>query len=431
MSSLYYSSTSNRISTLPSGSSPMLSQESNVRILRPRRASPEQSIRPTRAEVNLAALKHNFHVLEQAAGHAQVWAVLKADAYGHGAPAVARTLERAGVQCIAVALLEEAIELRNAGIKCSILVMGGCYEQAYQELLEHRLTPVVYHQEHIKKLARAVEFYNHSQRTYKPLQVHLKIDTGMGRLGVTLNELDSILECTKTYSNIEIEGVMTHFACADVEGFSGSESMYDQLYRFQSALQKIQRYGYKPRFTHAANSAALFRSLREKFPIDLRFDAVRPGIALFGVTPCSDFMSPQFQLKPTLRLRSEIVSLRTLEPGLCVGYGSTWRSSRRSCIATIPMGYADGLPRSLSNQGVVLIHGRRAPIVGAISMDMCSIDVTDISAAQLHDEVVFLGEQKGLLGYDVISAEEIAKTANLIPWDVLTSISRRVPRFYI
>lgn len=393
-------------------------------MLRPRRAAPEAAVRPTRAEIDLAALRHNLRAIRRVAGSSRVWSVLKADGYGHGASAVARTLERAGVDGVAVALLEEGIELRDAGIRAPILVMGGYYGDAYEELLAHDLVPVVYHEGHFDALARATRTRGLSDRVH----VHLKVDTGMGRLGVSPNELANLLEYGKSFPQIEIDGLMTHFACADAAGEEGRNSISEQLELFEQARATVAAYGIKPRYVHGANTAALLRA-----DIDARLDAVRPGIALFGVAPGSADDRVAIELRSTLKLRSEIVALRTIEAGAGIGYGSTWRASRKSIIATVPVGYADGLPRSISEgraRGAMLVRGKRAPIVGVLSMDLATIDVTEIAGARLRDEVVALGAQRGPLGEDTITVEELAREASLIPWDVMTSISRRVPRFY-
>jgi alanine racemase len=219
---------------------------------------------------------------------------------------------------------------------------------------------------------------------------------------------------------------MTHFACADVEGGVADESLAEQLVRFDAAIARVRRAGHQPKHRHAANSAALLRGGLE----GARLDAVRPGIALFGVAPLGAASRVAIDLRPTMRVRSEIVSLRTIEAGDSVGYGSTFRASRTTTVATVPIGYADGLPRALSNVGEMLVRGRRAKIVGAVSMDLAALDVTDVAGVSMRDEVVALGEQRGPLGNDAITVEEIASKAGIIAWDVMTSISRRVPRFY-
>jgi alanine racemase len=392
-----------------------------VRVLRPRRAAPADAVRPTRAEVNLAHLRHNLRVLERAAASGtptrpQLWGVLKADAYGHGAPAVARTLERAGIPGLCVALLEEAIELREAGIRIPILVMGGYYgprREGLEEIVARDLTPVVYDAGEVERLASMVRFEG-----YGRVGVHLKVDTGMGRLGAAPAELPGVLEALARHPEVRLDGLMTHLACADADDL---EDTQEQLRRFQCVEQQTRAAGLSPRMRHAANSAAFLR-----LPTS-RLDLVRPGVALFGVEPRAG-LAPE--LKPVIRVRSEIVAIRTVQKGERIGYGHTWEAERPSVVATVPMGYADGLSRQLSNRGSALVHGGRAPIAGTVSMDLTMLDVTGIPGARVGDEVVFLGQQEGALGREVISAAEIAELTGTIPWEVLTSISRRVPRFY-
>jgi alanine racemase len=402
-----------------------LDQPPELRLIRPHRAAPADAARVTRAEINLAYVRHNLHELRACLraeeAPAKIWAVLKADGYGHGARAVATTLEHAGVDGLCVALLEEGIELREAGVRCPVLVMGGYYgrfRDGLEALVEHRITPVVYDAEQIEALASTVRYMRR-----EPIRVHLKVDSGMGRLGVRPNELASIASLAGV-RELEVEALMTHLACAD--SHEGLEVVDAQLDLFDRATEELRGMGIAPSLRHAANSAAMLRSRRA------RYDIVRPGIAIFGVHPCSEKMpSPStLNLKPAMRVISEIVALRDLPAGTSIGYGHTWTAERASRIATIPMGYADGLHRSLSNRGEVLVCGKRAPIVGTVSMDLTMIDVTDIPPATLRDEVVIVGEQRGPLGLDSIGAAEIAARTDTISWEFLTSISRRVPRFY-
>ncbi len=384
------------------------------RVLRPQRALPSETVRPTRAEINLANLRHNLRVLQRVSGGAEVSCVLKADGYGHGSKAVARTLERAGATRMCVALLEEGIELRQAGIRLPILVMGGHYARAWGELLRYDLTPVIHEPGQLVELAEEVR-YSGSPR----VDIHVKIDTGMARLGVQPKDVDVLAEALlRRRAELHLAGVMTHFACAD----SGDEETIDaQLDIFDAACARLSARGVQIPMRHAANSAALIRSARS------RLDAVRPGIALFGVAPQVGWLP---ELRPVMRVQSEVVALREIEVGMTVGYGATWSATRPSRIATLPMGYADGLSRGLSGKGHVLVRGRRAPIIGVVSMDMTMVDVTDTPGVQVGDEVVIMGGQKGALGEDRIDANELAAHLGTIPWEVLTNISRRVPRFY-
>ena len=394
-----------------------------VRVLRPRRAAPADAVRPTRAEVNLAHLRHNLRVVGRAVTAAsgaapEIWGVLKADGYGHGAPAVARTLERAGIAGLCVALLEEAIELRAAGILTPILVMGGLHglrRDGIEELVDNALTPVVYEAGQIERIAAFARF-----EAQAPIKVHLKVDTGMGRLGVPKEEIDSVLDLLAGSPEVKLDGLMTHFACADAADL---EATREQLRAFHAIERRAASMGLVPRVRHAANSAATLR-----LP-EARLDLVRPGIALFGVSPC-EHDGHAGELKPVMKVRTEIVALRSLRVGEHIGYGHTWKAERPSVIATVPMGYADGLSRGLSNRGHALVRGRRVPIAGAVSMDLTMLDVTDIPGARLGDEAVFLGPQEGPLGKDSLGAAEVAAHTGAIPWEVLTSISRRVPRFY-
>lgn len=400
------------------------------KVVRPRLASPSEAARSTRAEINLAHVRHNLRELEVCLREgatdgrpARIWGVLKADAYGHGARALATTLERAGIAGLCVALLEEGIELRNAGIRCPILVMGGYYgrrRDGIEALISHDLTPVAYDAEQLDGLARTLRYLERPG----PLDVHLKIDTGMARLGAVPTELPALLARLGETRELRLGGLMTHLACADDEAWEPTRA---QLVAFDVATEAVREAGLEPGLRHAANSAALLR-----WPAT-HLDVVRPGLALCGVHPCPNAPSSGVRtarLKPVMRVVSEIVALRDVPEGTGVGYGHEWRASRPSRIATIPMGYADGLGRGLSHGGSALVGGKRAPVVGAVSMDLTTIDVTDVPGVTLRDEVVLLGPQRGRLGTDCIDAAEIAAQTGSIPYEVLTSISRRVPRFY-
>jgi alanine racemase len=281
--------------------------------------------------------------------------------------------------------------------------MGG-YHGAYDEVAHRDVVPVVYDEGQVEALARA------ARSAGEPISVHVKIDTGMSRLGVRMEDLERFASRLAGAPEVRVAGLMTHLACADAPDPSFTN---DQVTRFDEATQRLARAGITAPIRHAANSAAVLRG-------HAVYDLVRPGIAIFGVSPFAR------DLKPVMRVRSEIVDLRTIQPGETAGYGALFRAARLTRIATLPIGYADGLSRYLSNKGHVLVHGVRSPIVGAISMDMCMIDVTDVPGAELRDEVVVLGAQ----GKDAIGAEEIASHGATIAWEVLTSISRRVPRFY-
>jgi alanine racemase len=375
---------------------------------RPRLALADESLRPTRAEIDLEAITHNLAVLRGLAAPAKVLAVVKADAYGHGVVPVAARLEEDGVDGFGVALAEEGLELREAGIRAPIVVLNGVYGSAHADVLEAGLVPVVYDLGQIEAFDRAAPD--------RPYRVHVKIDTGMSRLGVPLRGLDTFLDGLARFPRCIVAGLMTHLSSADTDADETSA----QIERFESALAKVRARGHRPDLVHAANTAATLAHPRS------RYDMVRPGGALFGIS----FDLPQGrELRPALRLRTEIIALRDLEEGDTVGYDRTFRCARPTRVATVPMGYGDGLLRELSNRGSMLVHATRCPILGRVSMDLTMIDVTEVPAT-ISDEVVILGEQRHGERRARIGADEIAKLAGTIAYDVMTSVSRRVPRSY-
>ncbi|HJL20661.1 MAG TPA: alanine racemase [Polyangiaceae bacterium LLY-WYZ-15_(1-7)] len=379
-------------------------------VLRPRLQRADEALRPTRAEIDLEAIAHNYRVVSEVAGPAKVLAVVKADAYGHGVVPVARRLQQEGARGLCVALAEEGLELREAGIHTDIVVLNGAYGHAHGEVLAAGLTPVVYDIAQVEALAAAAGG--------RAFGVHLKVDTGMARLGVPLAELGRFLERFGAIPGARIDGLMTHLACADSDdGFTA-----EQLQRFTRAQHVVRAHGHRPKVLHAANSAATFRHPSS------RYDLVRCGIALFGFPNAPGV---EAALRPAMRLRSEVVALRWLEPGAPVGYDGTFRAARRTLLATIPVGYGDGLMRMGSNRGAALLRGRRAPIVGNISMDLTTLDVTDVPGVAVGDEAVLFGSQRGPDGELArIDATEVAEACGTIPYEVLCAISRRVPRFY-
>lgn len=369
-----------------------------------------RALRPTRAEVDLGAIAHNLRVVRAAAGGAGVLAVVKADAYGHGVvPVAARLAREPGVVGLGVALAEEGLELRDAGVRTDILVLNGVYGRHHRDVLEAGLTPVVYDRGHLRDF--------HAAARGLAFGVHLHLDTGMARLGVTPEELDGMLDALAATPGARLDGVMTHLAAADGD----PELTATQLRRFGEMLWRIRARGHRPATIHAANSAATFRHP------EARFDWVRPGIALFGVSPAAGVGEG---LRPAMRLRTEIVALRDVPTGAPVGYDATWRAPRPSRIATVPLGYGDGLFWGLGNRGELLVRGRRCRIVGRVSMDLTTLDVTDLGdVVALGDEVVVLGASP-IPGAPRLGAADVAAACGTIPYEVLTSISRRVPRVY-
>lgn len=377
----------------------------------PRRATLTGAVRPTRAEIDLAAVRHNVRVVREMVG-TEVWAVVKADAYGHGAVPVAQAMASAGAAGLCVALVEEGLELREAGITLPILVMSGVYREGLDEALAAGLTPVIYDPSQLEPLSVLA----------RPAHVHLKIDTGMARLGITTPDLPRVAARLAAMRHVRVEGLMTHFASADLDdpGFT-----HVQLERFAAARRVVLEAGLSPRVMHASNSAGAFR-----FP-EARFDLVRTGIVLYGVAP---FPHAGPALLPAFRVRTEVIALRQVSRGAPVGYSGAYVTGRETVVATVPVGYADGFFRRLSSEAEVLVRGARARVIGNVSMDMATVDVTHIARSvgvSVGDEVVLLGPQSGPAGADIIRAEEIAARVGTIPYEVLCAVSRRVPRGYL
>ena len=370
-------------------------------------------IRPTLAEIDLQALRQNARLVAERVAPAKLLAVVKADAYGHGAMACARALEPV-VWGFAVSLVEEGVELRRGGIDKPIVVLGGVYGRAHQDVVAYGLTPVVSEQDDLARFARAADDLNFGR-----VGVHLNVDTGMSRLGARLERLPALLEAVRAIPGVEVTGLQSHLADADGEG---DEATRAQLDRFESARQLVVAAGFHPTLLHIANTAGAVR-----FP-EARFDLVRPGLALFGGVP-----SPRIELpglRPVMRLVSRIIALRDVPAGTRVSYGGAWRApdGRTSRIATIPIGYADGYTRRFSNRADVLVAGRRCKVAGNVTMDMAMVDVTEANGqVKLGDEVVLLGAQ----GDARISVEELADWSGTISYEVYCGISKRVPRVYI
>lgn len=366
---------------------------------------------PTYATINLAALGHNLSCIRRYLSPAcEVLAIVKANAYGHGAVETVKALAHLGIGRFAVASIGEGIELRQAGLSKPIIVLGALFEEQVPELIAHQLTPVVSDGRILPILAKAAGLLQ------APYPIHLKVETGMGRLGVYPEELLSLLDDPLYRDSLQVEGMMTHLADAD-----GTDSAFteQQLNTFRTMLEQIKQRGFIPPLVHTANSAAIVR-----FP-DAHFSLVRPGIMLYGyhTLPAS---VPAPDLKPVLSLRTTIVQMRTIPRGGRVSYNGTFVATRPTRIAVLPIGYADGYSRQLSHRGSVLIQGRRAPIVGLVCMDMIMVDVTDLAPVQVGDIVTLIGQQ----GQESIWADEVANWIGTIPYEVLCGIGSRVPRLY-
>jgi alanine racemase len=368
--------------------------------------------RPTFCVVDLSALRWNLRQVKAKVGPTvKTLCMVKADAYGHGAAQVAKALAYEGSYAFGVATLEEALTLRQAGIRETILVVAGAFAGQLTQFIEHQLTPVVH------DFDAAVRLQSAARGQSAKLSVHIKIDTGMGRLGFLPAEIDEWLPALKKLDALEIAGVFSHFSQA--ESVQGDYTLA-QLGIFREVVTRLRADGIAPSLAHLANSAATI-TLPQAY-----FDMVRPGIMLYGAYPALE-MKSEVDLKPALSWQTRIMQLKKVPSGTSISYGQTFVTKRDSLIATLPVGYADGYQRLLSNRGEVLVRGKRAPVAGRVCMDLTMIDVTDIAEVQPGDEAVLLGGQGGA----EITADTMAGWANTISYEIFTSISARVPRIYI
>ncbi len=379
--------------------------------------------RKTFAEINLDHLKYNFEVLRQNFKNEFLCPMVKANAYGHGDVQVARALEKWGVPQLGVCLIEEGLVLRKAGIKCQILVFRGFDLEGAQVILENQMTPVVSQWKHLSHLESVAT---------KVTSVHLKFDTGMNRLGFALSEAQKLFDYFWQNKKLRVEAILTHLSNGE-DGFEDEGMTSEQLRHFQPVIDLFKALKVK---VHVLNSAGILSCLKlradKKNHLALTSAAwgLRPGLMLYGYNPIETEFD--FQLKPVMSLKSVAGVFRKLKKGEGVSYGSTWRCSRDSIIAVVPIGYADGMHRLLSNKGEALFLNHRVPIVGNICMDFLMVDVTEVAQKNSFNpdqeyEIVFFGSSAH---GNSISAFELAKKAQTIPWEILTSISERVPRQY-
>ncbi len=367
-------------------------------------------MRPSFIEVDLNILRHNLRLIREHIDHRPLMAVVKSNAYGHGLVKVARLYEQLGVNSLGVALVEEGIILRKSGISLPIAVFGGVLMEQIPELIEWNLeffvpsTEVLYDTEKFCKAQnrRAI--------------VHLKIDSGMGRIGEIAENSESLIASALDSEHINIKGVCSHFACAD----DPEDPMtLEQIEKFLEAVSVFEKLGASTPLRHIANSGGVLY-----FPQSY-LDIVRPGIILYGVYP--DQSCPRIlKLKPALKLKSNVSFHKSIPPGFSISYGATWTSKSNAEISTIPLGYGDGYPRQLSNLGEVLIDGKRRPIVGRVCMDQFMVNCKSVDQ-KAGDEVILIGEQDG----KCITVEEISKWAKTIPYEILTNLNERLPRTYV
>jgi alanine racemase len=374
-------------------------------------------IRSTVAHVDLAALQANFRAIRNflsasSSPEPAILAVVKANAYGHGSQRVARALENAGATMLAVADIEEGIVLRRGGVRVPILVFGALSVSDLDGLFEFSLTPTI----STPSAARAVQVAAAGRKAV--VRYHLKIDTGMNRLGFRHDNLRRTLPELLGSPNLALDAVYTHFASADVPE---SPIFNEQRVRFEAALTTVGELGATPRLRHAANSAALLRDSR------VWYDVVRPGLLLYGIVPPP--LASTIPLRPVMSLTSRVVAVKGLRPGEGVGYGWRFMTDQPRTIAVVPAGYADGVDTRMGGRGQVLIRGVRVPIVGAVSMDMMTVDVSDLDVVEPGDEVVILGQQ-GDETWQQIDAREVASAIGTIPWEIVCRLGSRVERHY-
>jgi alanine racemase len=375
--------------------------------------------RPTWAEVDLAALRYNYRALAAHVAPRAVCAVVKCDAYGHGAVECARALEAEGAQWFGVTNPSEALVLRRAGIRARIFVLSGFWRGEEESIFEHDLTTPVWTAEHVQAMEAAAKRAGRSA-----VPVHLKIDTGMSRLGVQLNELPALLEEFAKAPRLSIEGVWSHLASSEVVD---SPYLQAQIACFERGLALLAEKGIRPKYRHLANSAAIASQP------SAWYDMVRPGVLLYGhYLPLHQAGQSRpeipfpFEAKPVLSWKTRIIDLRRVPAGQGVGYGSTFTSAKPSLLATIPVGYGDGYLRALSNRGRVLVRGEYAPIAGNVSMDLTILDVSHIAGVAIGDLVTLAGSEGG----KEITVEELAQHYRTISYEVLCGITKRVPRRY-
>ncbi len=374
----------------------------------------EKNNKPTRpvwAEVNLDNIKFNLkQVKKNIPDSTKIMAVVKADGYGHGVLPVAQAALEAGADRLAVALPEEGKELRENGFKLPIQILGEVLPNQIPILIENDLIPTISKIDTVERLNELAAKKDIIKK------VHVKIDTGMGRIGVFPDEAVAFIKKVNSFENIDIEGIMTHFAKADEKDKSYT---YKQWERFKSVIDELKKVDIEIPIKQAANSATI---------IDLpefSLNMVRPGIMMYGLRPSHE-VDESFKLRPALSWKAKIVYLKEVPPGTGISYGATYITKRKAKIATIPMGYADGFSRLLSNKGEVLINGKRAPIRGRVCMDQFMVDVTDIDKVNIGDEVVLIGKQ----GNDELTATEMADLIGTINYEITCDITKRVPRVY-
>lgn len=371
------------------------------------------NIRPVWAEVNLDNIINNIREIKKNINGEEIIAVVKANAYGHGAIDIAPILLENGADRLAVAMLSEALELREAGIKVPILILGYTDVTFAEMLINNDIEQTVYSLDYAKELSKKAEALG------KIAKIHIAVDTGMGRIGFlpSKKSVEEVVEISKLH-NLNITGVFTHFSNADEEDKSYA---HNQINKFNLFIKDLEEREINLGIKHISNSASIIDIE------DAHYNAIRPGIILYGYYPSEYINKEKLKLMPALSLKCQVIHVKELKKGEYIGYGRTFRTERDSIIATLPIGYADGYIRGLYKKANVIVNGKLAPVVGRICMDQCMVDITDVGPVKVGDEVILLGEDNGLKN----NADDMAKLLDTINYEILCLIGRRVPRVYI
>lgn len=365
--------------------------------------------RPTWAEVNLGNIKHNIEAIRSVLSQkTAILAVVKADAYGHGIVAVSKKLVSLGINYLGVASIDEAIILRSAGVNCDILILGGVFPQDSKVVLQYGLTQTVY------SLEVALALNASARRLKKIAKIHIKVDTGMGRLGIWHTEAFNFIREVKKLRFIDVEGIFTHLSSADTD----SDFTDTQIASFSGLIEKLGKAGISVKLRHAANSLGV---------VDFQhshFNLVRPGIVIYGLTPRDNI---SIKVKPVLSLKTKIISIKPMPVGRSIGYNRSFITRKKTLIAALPIGYGDGYPRALSNKASVLIGGKKAKIIGRVCMDYTMVNLSGIPNAKVGQTVTLIGKD----GNNIIRAEDLADLSGTICYEIACGIGKRVPRVYI
>jgi len=364
--------------------------------------------RATRAIIDLGAISHNVAAIRKKIGSQRgLMAVVKADGYGHGAVEVSRTALRNGADSLAVALPEEGQHLREAGVEAPILVLGLIQPEEAWKVVDSRLDQTV------SSIALLEALDREAASASTQVNVHIKVETGLGRIGVEPHEVVLFLRRARSYRNLKVAGLFSHFSAADERDKTFSQH---QLQLFEQTIREIRHAGIELPQRHMANSAATL-DLPESY-----YDLVRPGLIIYGLYPSTE-VSHSIEVKPAMTLKTKVCYLKTVPQGTPISYGRTFVTKKQTRVATLPLGYGDGYKRALANKGEVLIKGRRAPVIGRICMDMCMIDVSDVPDVQAGDEAIVFGQEP--------TADELAAKIGTINYEVVTTVGKRVPRVYV